>query len=214
MNIAGQYNYILFDAANTVIYKQAHQQILAVLKKHSIDVPAERLQFNHKLLSEATLFPDVTSKEFYTSFNQELLLSLGIIPTNDLLDEIFTSCSRLEWKAFDDTDILSKLPMRLGIISNFSERLPGIINKLFGSIFSHVIVSEKERLQKPSLEFYENAVKQIGLGKEEILYIGDSLKLDVIPAQQLGIKALLIDRQGFYQQHPFTIKSLHELRFN
>jgi FMN phosphatase YigB (HAD superfamily) len=37
-----------------------------------------------------------------------------------------------------------------------------------------------------------------GLQPSEILFVGDSMKLDIHPALQLGVKAVLVDRMNYF----------------
>ena len=100
--------YILFDAANTVIHKPVlWPSMQAVLLKYGYTVPEEKLKLHHKLLSEVVNFPDRTSKEFYLYFNAELLMSLGIIPSEEILNDLFAACSYLPWERFNDTEWLN-----------------------------------------------------------------------------------------------------------
>ncbi|WP_029297945.1 HAD family hydrolase [Chryseobacterium hispalense] len=204
---------ILFDAANTLIYKPIlYYKIRSVLAKYSYEIEEVKLQYHHKLLSEIINFPDRTSKEFYKDFNSELLLSLGIIPSEEILNEIFSACSYLEWKAFDDLSILNELPTEKAVLSNFNSNLGSILDQLIGkNIFSEIIISENENYRKPSLEFYELALKKLNVNPEEVLYIGDSLKLDVIPAKKLGIKTLLIDRQNIFSSFTDRINNMKDI---
>lgn len=201
--------YILFDAANTLIHKPTlWPAIISVLKKYGYDICEEKLQLNHKLLSEYFHFPDRTSETFYSQFNTDLLLSLGIIPTDELLKDLFSQCSYLPWSKFNDTAWLNSVDIKLGVISNFNNNLNLLLNNLFGDVFSDIIVSEIVALRKPSPEFYRHALQQIDESAEHILYIGDSLKLDMLPAGNLGMQVRLIDRINAYSAYPYAISSL------
>jgi len=201
--------YVLFDAANTLIHKpDLWSRILGVLSRHEHAVSPDKLQLHHKLLSEYMEFPDRTSKEFYLDFNTELLLSLGIIPSDGLSAEIFDACTYLEWAKFDDTTHLNDLQVPIGVLSNFNNSLPGLLKKLFGPVFSHIMVSEALNARKPNADFYRLACDQVGLPAENILYIGDSLKLDILPARNQGFSTLLIDRPGIFIRSNLSIPSL------
>jgi len=205
-------DYILFDAANTLIHKpQLWVNLLGVLNKNNIGVSENRLKTNHKLLSEAIRFPDRTSKEFYQNFNAELLYSFGIVPTQKLLDEIFEACTYLSWQAFDDTEILKSLNCKIGIVSNFNSTLIEKIEGMFGKIFTNIIISENFGVAKPNVEFYKIALKEVGVAAQNVLYFGDSIKLDVEPAQKLGINAMLIDRDNIYPNCENRITNMQEI---
>lgn len=206
-------DYIVFDAANTLIHKpQLWVNISDVLQQHGHRIEVKTLRQRHKLLSEITDFPDRTSADFYRQFNEDLLLSLGIIPTDTLLDDLFSACSYLPWEAFEDTHILNQLPVPSVVLSNFNSSLTDKLDNVFGAKkFARIITSENETSRKPELAFYQTALQQLHTTPERLLYIGDSLKLDIIPAQTLGIKALLIDRDEIFTAFPNRLNSLEEL---
>ncbi len=206
--------YLLFDAANTLIYKpNLWERILKVLQDNGYKINETELKLRHKLLSEIINFPDTTSRDFYEEFNSELLMALGIIPDKNLLKELFEACSYLPWKAFDDCEEIKKLNIKKAVVSNFNSSLQEKLEGLIGeNIFDEYIVSEKENLRKPSLEFYARALEKLNAEAGEIIYIGDSLKLDVIPARKLGIKALLIDRDNIYPSAKDRITNFSEIK--
>jgi len=204
--------FILFDAANTLIHKPTlWDKMHMALTAHDIHVEPALLKQRHKLVSELIFFPDNTSATFYKSFNSELLYSLGIIPNDRLLDDIFKACTYLGWVPFEDTHVLNKLPQDKGILSNFNSSLFEKINNMFAGVFSTVVVSEQLKCAKPSKDFYAQAVKLIGHEPKHILYIGDSIKLDMEPAINTGMNVLLIDREHCFPNFPNRIASLEEL---
>lgn len=204
--------YLLLDVAGTILHKpDIFTKINEVLNLHGYSIGIGKLKHNHKLLSEVIKFPDRTNADFYTSFNSELLYSLGIIPTEELLKDIFQSCSYLRWEKFEDTKVLSEIEVPIGIISNFNSSLKNELDKHFGTIFSNLFVSEEIGISKPSLAFYQKALDKINLDPADILYVGDSLKLDLEPSLKLGMNSYIIDRDHFYSNNSRTIKSLSEL---
>jgi FMN phosphatase YigB (HAD superfamily) len=205
---------LLLDAANTLIHKPSlWDKLIMVLEKHHHFIEKESLFLRHKMVSEIINFPDRTTKEFYTEFNSELLLALGIIPTEKILSEIFSACSYLPWVAFDDCDILKELNIKKAILSNFNSTLKNLTDQLIGeNIFDEIIISENENCRKPSIGFYQLAIEKLGVSPENILYIGDSLKLDVIPAQKTGMNTLLIDRENIFPYTKSRISSFKEIK--
>ncbi len=204
--------YILFDVSGTLLHKPAlYESILKVLKENGYKVTLEGIKQKHKLLSEIIHFPDKTNREFYKTFNAELLYSLGILPNETILEAIFSSCSYLPWEKYEDTQILSQIDLPMGIVSNFNSSLKEKLQLFFGPIFNTVLVSEEEGIAKPSLAFYTRAIEKISVSPKNILYIGDSLKLDVDPAVKLGMNALHIDREGFYPNSKNAINDLKQI---
>ncbi|TAF34974.1 MAG: HAD family hydrolase [Cytophagales bacterium] len=192
-------HYIFFDVANTLLHKpDLFPNINSVLEKYHYHMPLSHLKKVHKLVSEVFVFPDKTSKEFYLAFNTDFLLSLGVLPTPALLDDIFNACTYLGWKPFEDTSILASLKHPLGIISNWDKSLPEKLKTYFDINFERIFTSEIAQLKKPDIRFYERALANLGYAPEQVLYVGDSLKLDILPALKLGIKAVLLDREDAY----------------
>lgn len=204
---------LLLDAANTLIHKPSlWNKLMNVLQSNGYSVDKDSLFLRHKILSEIINFPDRTSKDFYSEFNSELLLTLGIIPTEKILDEMFSACSYLPWVAFDDCHILKELKIKKAVLSNFNSTLKDLTDQLIGeNIFDEMIISENENCRKPSIEFYQLAIEKLNTDPGKILYIGDSLKLDVIPAQKSGMNTLLIDRENIFPHAKNRISSFNEI---
>ncbi|ANE52444.1 HAD family hydrolase [Flavisolibacter tropicus] len=204
--------YILFDAANTLIHKPTIWECFdKALKSNNIEMPIDLLKRNHKLISEIIHFPDATSSEFYQKFNAELLYSLGIIPNEKLLEDIFQACTYQPWQPFNDTVALNGLDFPKGILSNFNASLSKKINEMFPDTFSDFFISEVIQFAKPDLRFYRKAIELLRIEPNEVLYIGDSIKLDMEPARVIGMNSILIDRDGVFPNFNARISSLSEL---
>ena len=208
-----KYKVLLLDAANTIIHKpKLISRFLEALNEAGIVIEEEILRRRHKLISEVVDFPDQTSEQFYARFNSELLLSLGIIPSEELLKDIFNKCTYLPWEPFPDTNILANVSQKTVILSNFNSTLENKLKSVFNdNIFDLIIGSEVEGVRKPHLDFYERAISKLGVQPSEILYVGDSIKLDIIPAKNSGIDALLIDRDNNFPLFNKRITSLYQL---
>ncbi len=183
-----------------------------VLKEYSINIDASTLMHTHKLLSEIIQFPDKTSREFYQEFNYQYLIALGVNPKDEILNDIFKACSYLSWEAFSDVHHLNEIGLPMGIISNWDETIYAKLGEHINVKFDNIIGSKEFGTAKPSLRIYEHAIDKSGVNAEEILYIGDSIRLDYIPAKKLGIKALIVDRTpGSANTNVNRISSLEEL---
>jgi putative hydrolase of the HAD superfamily len=204
--------YIFFDVSGTILGKPSlFQKINDVLIAFGYVISLDELKQKHKLLSEVIHFPDRTDEQFYMHFNSELLRLLGIVPSEEILNAIFKNCTYLPWEKFEDANVLSQIKLPIGIISNFNSTLKEKLNQFFGPVFKDILVSEELGVAKPKIEFYQKALDKIGYSANEILYVGDSIKLDIEPATQLGMKCLLIDRDNFYQNSSYKIASLNEI---
>ncbi len=204
--------YIFLDVSQTLLYKpQMEENYYQILQKYSPELDKEHFLKTHKSLSEISRFPDVTSADFYSKFNHNLLNLLAIEPNDDLLNEIFIRCKNLPWEPYEDVQILQTINLPIGIITNFNTSVRSLLKEKLAIDFQPIVVSEEVGVQKPHKALYDEAIQQVGLKPEEILYIGDSFTLDYEPANAIGIKSLLIDRIGFYPKTSFIIHNLAEL---
>ena len=56
--------------------------------------------------------------------------------------------------------------------------------------------SERARAYKPHMAIFERLAQALGVSREEILYVGDSLFADITGAKNAGLQAAWINRKG------------------
>lgn len=103
------------------------------------------------------------------------------------------------WPPFPDTvEILRQLKSRykLAIISNTDDELFAETAKVLQVPFDFVITAEQARSYKPSHRNFELAIQRIGLPKEKILHCAQSIYHDIVPAKQLGIANVWVNRRA------------------
>lgn len=75
--------------------------------------------------------------------------------------------------------------------------------------------SERWGVEKPDTGFFAHVVEEAGVPADEILYVGDRVDNDVVPARAAGLQAIRIRRGGHAQvESPadvVTVASLAEL---
>lgn len=204
---------IFFDVANTLLHKPGlYPAIISVLLNHGVTVSYTKLLASHRFLAEVILFPDRTSSSFYRDFNSHLLRSFGVASTDEILEALFSACSYLPWAPFPDTDHLASITLPMGVLSNWDaslrEKLPLIAN----TRFEWILGSAEQCVRKPDPDFFRKIFHATGLEAGEVIYVGDSMKLDIEPALRLGMNAILLDRDELYPSATVTrIKSLGEI---
>ena len=105
------------------------------------------------------------------------------------------------WRVFDDVqptlERLRRHPLKLGVISNWDERLRPLLAQLrLDAYFESVVVSLEAGYAKPACEIFQQAVSRLGVPASSILHVGDSFGEDIVGAQSAGLKGLLLDRKG------------------
>ena len=204
---------VFLDVANTLLHKPAlYPTITAVLGNAGIDMPVDVLASRHRLLSEAIAFPDRTSRGFYEQFNAQLLRSLGVAAEPQLLDALYQACSYLPWAPFADVACLSDIRLPLGVLSNWDRSLPDKLQSLTDLSFRWILGSQDQQLRKPDPAFFARLLQAADCPAGQIVYIGDSIRLDVEPAMQMGMRTYLIDRDDLYRHGNLPrLRSLSEL---
>ena len=80
---------------------------------------------------------------------------------------------------------------RLGLLSNFTHgpAVEGLLDRLgLTPFFETILVSGEIGYRKPHPLVFEMLVKNLGVEKHQILYVGDSLDPDVLGATQSGLR--------------------------
>lgn len=118
------------------------------------------------------------------------------------------------WLVHEDVvptlDALAGRGFRLGIISNWDQRLKPLLRALrLERFFEWIFVSCDIGFEKPSSVIFEYALSKMGLPSERIIYVGDQRDVDVLGARQVGMHSKLIDRKS--QGGSDALKRLIEL---
>lgn len=138
---------------------------------------------------------DETIRAWYGPFSDNL----------QLLDETRPALAALREKG-----------LKLGVISNtiwpgwlIEEDLEKAGIREF---FDCVVVSADVGVRKPAGKIFEAALGELSLSAEECVFVGDSIQVDVVGAQQAGMKSVLVERDEQTGPEPDArVKSLAEL---
>ncbi len=93
-------------------------------------------------------------------------------------------------------EMLKSKKIKLGIITDAKrEKAMQRLEAMNISHFFDIIITfEDTGEKKPSKKPFELAMQILNLKPEEILFVGDSFKRDIVPARKLGMKTLRIKR--------------------
>ena len=103
----------------------------------------------------------------------------------------------------------------LVILSNAADdQIPGNVAQL-GAPFHAVITAQQARAYKPRLAAFEHLLERLGVGPHEIVHVSASLRYDLIPAHDLGIRHTVYVNRGYEPSVPYygyrEIASIAEL---
>ncbi len=123
-------------------------------------------------------------------------------PSETFFNDLFDRFAEPDcWKIADDVlqtlETLRGDDIRLGIISNWDERLQLLLPRLdLEKHFETIVVSCEVGFPKPSAVIFEYAARKLGLPPETILHVGDSATEDYEGAKAAGFSGLLLDRKA------------------
>lgn len=167
----------------------------------------------------ADLSPDTLNTRFRAAWRARPGFRHSRQAWSDLVDEVFLTVTQTPpsrtffpalydqfaepgaWRVYDDVlpalEGLASRGIKLGVISNWDERLRGLLGKLkLNGYFEVMSVSYEVGSPKPSPVIFEYAASALRLPANAILHIGDSIEMDVKGARAAGFNALQIDRSS------------------
>jgi 2-haloacid dehalogenase len=121
---------------------------------------------------------------------------LGFEPTAAEV-EVFGG-SVADWPAFEDSPgALARLStrFRLGVVTNCDNDLFAASSARLGVRFDWVVTAEQVGSYKPNPRNLEVALERIGRPRARVLHVAQSLFHDHVPAAELGLASVWVDRR-------------------
>jgi putative hydrolase of the HAD superfamily len=121
------------------------------------------------------------------------------------------------WEAYSDVlpafRRLKHRGLQLGLISNWDNRLSGLMEGLgLTSELATIVSSAEVGLHKPDPRIFELACARLDVNPEQAAHVGDHHYADIVGAQAIGMRPVLIDRQATAQSWaPGFIVTLDDL---
>ncbi len=217
---------VLFDAVGTLLTtrESVGETYARHARAHGVDVPAARLNeaFGRVLrAAESNLHPGSTPKqsaelernwwrervrESFRAADQEAPFDQGA----------FERCFEELWLHYSGAagfaampgarrmlDALKARGLRLAVLSNFDQRLPGLLRALhLDDCFEAVILPLLAGAAKPDPRIFEFGLSRLGVSAGEALYVGDDPVTDIRAARAVGMHALNVDTLESLEQLP------------
>lgn len=194
------YEALTFDCYGTLINWDAgiRDALAPILAAHGVRVDDERLLALYAEEEARLESGDYCEyKAVLKGALQGIGARLGFAPTPEELQRFADSIR--DWQPFADTvEALQALARRyqLVIISNTDDDLFATTQKHLQTAFSEVITAEQARSYKPSANNFQRAIERLGLPKERVLHVAQSVFHDIIPANRLGLATVWVNRRG------------------
>lgn len=191
---------LTFDCYGTLIDWETGilNALRPILAAHAIGRDDEELlesYARHEVALEAG--PYLVYRDVLAGALQKLGDELEFSPSDEELRAF--SGSVIDWPAFEDSAAaLQKLKRRfgLGVITNCDDELFAASNSRLGVEFDWIITAQQAQSYKPNLRGFELAFERIDVPRERILHVAQSLFHDHIPANQIGMSSVWVDRRA------------------
>jgi 2-haloacid dehalogenase len=203
---------LTFDCYGTLIDWEAGllRALRPVVERHGVRQTDEALlALFGELESPIQRGPFRRYREVLDETMRQLARRLGFEP--DLGEVTALSRSLSDWEPFPDTvPALAALARRydLGVISNVDDDLFAASARRLEVPLRWVVTAEQVGSYKPARTNFERALDRIGLPRDRILHVAQSLYHDVEPARELGLATVWVNRragrEGFGATPPST----------
>jgi len=158
---------------------------------------------------------------FFTEYERLVLKGAGLDATPGLAWQIWSIASSVpkEFILFEEVpSILSFLKdsgIILGVISNLRQDTSEVHRTLgLDKYLDFTVTSQETGSEKPHPPIFLAALQKAGIRPDKVIHVGDQYISDVAGALKVGIRPVLIDREGFYDNvdNCTKINNLSELR--
>jgi 2-haloacid dehalogenase len=195
----GRFDAITFDCYGTLIdwERGILDALQPVLAPHGVEAADDELlerYAQHEAALEAgeyAPYRDVLARSL-----RALCSELGVDASDDDAQAFAEAMG--DWPAFPDTAAaLRRLHsrFRLGVITNCDRDLFARSNRRLGVAFDWVVTAESAGAYKPSHRPFELAFETIDVPRTRILHAAQSLFHDHVPAKELGLTSVWVDRR-------------------
>lgn len=190
---------LTFDCYGTLIDWEAGMlaALQPILSSQAVNLDDEQLL---ELYGELEAGAESGDYLTYKAVLKNVLLAMGNrfnFNPSEKAQESFALSVR-DWQPFADTvSALQALKKsyQLAILSNIDDDLFAYSNARLGVQFDWIITAEQVRSYKPSFNNFQRALERIGKPKEKILHVAQSIFHDIVPAKQLGLSTVWVNRR-------------------
>ncbi len=216
---------IIFDYGGTLDSRGVHWSEVLWQGYQQAGVPIDKQTFRtayvegeRSLARERIILPQ---DDFHVLLLKKVAIEISYLPqqpdetTRDRwVKEIAAYCDNAARGCIDEArpmleELHEKYPMML--VSNFYGNIDEVLrNYGIRHLFKGIIESAVVGIRKPNPTLFRLGVDALELNPEEVLVVGDSLRKDIEPAEQIGCHVLWLKGKGWtdeedQQTHPHTI---------
>lgn len=225
---------VLFDAAGTLIElaDPLGETYASFAARFGVELPAWRIQDAFGRVFDAAppmLFADAAPDEvdgleraWWRSIVRSTFLATDSTLRFADFDGFFAAlydhyAAPTTWRprpgALEALRALDRSGMRLGVVSNFDGRLPGILAGLgLEAWLSCIVLPSEARALKPDPRIFEAGLARLGAAPERAIFVGDDARRDLAGARNAGLRAIDVADLATLADLPAHIQNLEERR--
>jgi len=213
---------VLFDLGNTLVYEQPYEVFQSFLQAKGVFRSIEEIREAFEKCGnefDVERHKALLPHEFHTQLNMVILKNLRVKRSVRRLAEEIDR----QWFNFskvyvypevnDSLRRLKKMGLKLGVVTRGYELdIEQILPRAgLEKIFDVCVGVDTTGKRKPKPEAFKHALKRLNVKPEEAVFVGDNLEQDYFGAQKVGMKAVLIQREGKQVVGVKAITSLREI---
>ena len=222
---------VIFDYGGTLDSRGVHWSEVLWQGYQQAQVPIDKATFRtayvegeRALARERIILPQ---DDFHTLLLKKVAIEISYLPEQPDTDtrerwveEIAAYCDNAARGCINEAmPVLEQLHERypMMLVSNFYGNIDEVL-RAYGirHLFKGIIESAVVGVRKPNPTLFRLGVDALELPAEQVLVVGDSLRKDIEPAEQLGCPALWLKGKGWtdeedQQTHPHTITRITEV---
>ena len=183
---------IIFDFAGTLARRANPnwEEFFARLKDFSIRIATPEL--SQRFLS---VLPEIADNSLsWEDFTNRLVVKAGATIEREERERLQDYLERkLSFKLYDDVVDILTLPQKKAILTQTSKFM---VSSLSGLRDFEIFTPKETGADKPELKAFLAVLEKMQVDPNEAVMVGDSIERDILPAQAIGIKAVLMDRDG------------------
>jgi 2-haloacid dehalogenase len=195
-----RFDALTFDCYGTLIDWETglRDALAAVLVPRGVDHDPDELLAafgRHEAAVEAGEYRSY--REVLALCLQRICAELGVEPTPS--ETAAFAGSVADWPAFPDSAAaLARLGQRyrLGIVTNCDDDLFAASARRLATRFEVVVTAQQVRSYKPAERHFLVSLERLGLPRERVLHVAQSLFHDHVPARRLGYATAWVDRRA------------------
>ncbi len=206
---------VFFDLYNTIAgFQPRREEVQAIAARDlGLDlepagllrgyVDADHLMTQQNARRHIAKMTSVERRAFFTEYERLVLRGAGVEASDELADRVWTRVREIPYhlELFEDSlpalRALKGAALIVGVISNIYQDLTALCDRLGMSRYLDIVVSSQSAgAQKPHPKIFEVALDKAGVGPGDAVHIGDQYNGDVTGARGVGIRPVLLDRDG------------------